>query len=121
MAINGRSFAERFSRWQVLAHNFKEAPVGGEALSEELAEIDTLLARARTLQDRQAQLRAESQRITKELGEVARQGDRIRSRVGSVLAGKLGFTSGSLVTYGFRPVKPPVRRRAAALPPPVGE
>jgi len=113
MAITGRSFAERVNRWQVLVHNLKESRAAGSDLDDELAAIGDLLAEARELQDRQAQLRSESQAITKRLGEIVGRGDRIRSRMGAVLQGKLGFASKELVRYGFHPLKPPPRRRAA--------
>jgi len=117
MAITGRSFAERVNRWQVLVHNLKESRAAGSDLDDELAAIGDLLAEARALQDRQAQLRSESQGITKRLGEIVGRGDRIRSRMGAVLQGKLGFTSEELIRYGFRPLRLPIRRRPRQAPP----
>ena len=112
MAIKGRSKSERFSRWQVLVNNAKQSPARRRRGSaKRLAQLDELLARVRTLENRQAQLRSESQAITKEIAELGRQGDRIRSRMGAYLEALFGFTSNELVRYGFRPRKLPPRRR----------
>ncbi len=114
MATIGRSLSERFGRWQVLAGNLRESPAAGAILDDELAEIESLLAEARDLQDQQARLRSRSQEITRRLNAIAGRGDAVRRRMGAVLRGKLGHTSEELVRYSFRPRKLPVRRRAAA-------
>jgi hypothetical protein len=90
MAITGFSLAERFSRWQVLANNLKETPTATAALSDELSQLDTLLAEARALQDRQAEFRSRFREITRQLVEIAQRGDNVRSRMGAILQGKLG-------------------------------
>jgi hypothetical protein len=120
MAVTGFSLSERFSRWQVLANNLKESQRAAPAISEELTEIDALLAEARTLQDRQAQFRSQAQEITKRLRVIAAQGDRIRSRMGAILQGKLGFTNEELIRYGFRPKKLPPKRRVVVQAAPGG-
>lgn len=115
MAI-GQSLAERINRWQTVANNLKETARATPAVAEELAEMETLLAEARGLQDRQAQVRGQSRELTKQLTVIAERGDKIRGRLGAILQGKLGFTSEELVTYGFKPRKPPVRRRLVLRP-----
>jgi hypothetical protein len=118
MAVTGNSFSERFSRWQVLVNNLKESqrPTTPN-VAEQLAELDALLAEARAHQDRQAQFRAQSQDITKKLLEIARRGDRVRSRLGAFLQNEIGFTTEELIRYGLKPRRLPPKVRVKLVTP----
>ena len=122
MAVKGFSLPDRFSRWQVLVNNLKESEQPTTPnVAEKLAELTALLAEARGLQDRQAQFRAQSQDITKQLYDIAGRGDRVRARLGAFLQSELGFTTEELIRYGLKPRRPPVRRRVKPGPEPEPE
>ena len=109
MAITGFSMSERFTRWQLLANNLKEAGVTN-LVDDELVQLDSLLVEARGLLERQEQARAQARAIRKQLVDIAQRGDSVRSRMGAVLQGKIGFTSQELIRYGFTPRRVPRRR-----------
>jgi hypothetical protein len=122
MAIKGNSLPARFNRWQVLVSNIKENQRSSPAILEKLAELEALLAEARALQDRQAQFRGQSQEITKQLIVIAGRGDRVRSRLGALLNGEIGFTTEELIRYGLNPRRlPPKTRRVVVVQAPATE
>ena len=102
MAARGQSLAERFSRWQVLVSNLRDAE-GFAHIGEELATLDRLLGEARALENRKDDLRSQVRGINAQLRAIASNGDGVRSRVGNNLLGKLGSTSEELIRYGFEP------------------
>jgi hypothetical protein len=109
MAARGQSLAERFSRWQVLVNNLRDAE-GFAHVGEELATLDRLLGEARALENRKDELRSQVRAINAQLLALARNGDGVRSRVGSNLHGKFGTTSEELIRYGFEPRRVTRRR-----------
>jgi hypothetical protein len=112
MAITGRSRSEQFALWQVLVNNLKESAVLPH-VSEEIAQLEALLAEARALQNRFESFRTQAREVQAELRRLGRQGNVIRGRLGANLRGKLGFTSESLIRYGYRPQPVVVRRRSS--------
>ncbi len=112
MAITGHSLSERFSRWQVLVNNLKESAVLPH-VTEEIAQLEALLAEARGLQDRYESFRTQAREVRAELLRVGRSGDAVRGRLGANLHGKLGFSSETLLRYGYKP-QPTTRRRTGA-------
>lgn len=121
MAITGNSRSEKFSRWQVLVNNLKESAALSH-VTEEMAQLEALLGQARSLQDRYEHFRTQAREVQAELDRLGRQGDEVRGRLGANLRGKLGFTSESLLRYGFKPNqvnrrKPAIRKAAAQSAP----
>ncbi len=110
MAITGQSRSERFTRWQVLVNNLKESAVLPH-VAEEIAQLEALLEEARTLQSRFEHFRTQAREVQAELQRIDRLGDTVRGRLGANLRGKLGFTSESLIRYGYKPRPAGVRRR----------
>src|SRR5438270_9747259 len=60
-------------------------------------------AEAQALVSEIARLRSELQKSTARLRTLARHGDMLRTRVGAILRGLLGYENEQLVQYGFRP------------------
>jgi hypothetical protein len=113
MAITGNSRSEKFSRWQVLVNNLKESAALPH-VTEEIAQLEAMLSQARALQDRYEDFRTQAREVLAELDQLGRAGDKVRGRLGANLRGKLGFTSESLIRYGYKPNAVPRRRVKAA-------
>ncbi len=114
MAARGQSLAERFARWQVLVSNLRGTE-GFTHIAEELGRLGELLDEARTLENRKDEMRSELRGINVRLRVLAREGDRLRSRMGSNLQGKFGTTSETLIRFGFEPRRIPRRRSKREL------
>lgn len=116
MAAKGQSKAEKFSRWEILLTNHK--PEDEEALhaKADLTELGTKLTEVRGLESRQEDLRSQARELVSRIQVVAKEGEKIRGRLGAHLKGKYGFESEVLVKYGFRPRPTVIRRRAKEKP-----
>jgi hypothetical protein len=112
MAAKGQSNAERFSRWEVMVTNAKPSLEEMPHIGEDVRSLESKLAEVRTLESRQEDLRSQAREITARIRAVARDGEKVRTRLGASLKGKFGFDSETLLKYGFRPRPPVVRRRA---------
>ena len=109
MAARGQSLAEKFSRWEVLITNTKPGVTEMPHMGGDLAELEQLLGQVRALESQQEDLRSQARAITARIRELARTGEKVRARMRANLNGKYGFTSETLVKYGFRPR--PINRR----------
>jgi hypothetical protein len=114
MAARGQSFAERFSRWQVLVNNLKDTE-GFTHVSEELANLERLLGEVRTLENQKDDLRSQVRGINARLRSLARDGDGLRSRLGANIQGKFGSASETLIRFGFEPLRFTRRRSKREL------
>ena len=114
MAFTGHSLSERMSRWQVLIGNLKEEQEALPHVTEDLTQLEALLPEVRALQDRYEAARAQAREANAELVRLAKEGDRIRGRLGATLRGRFGFDSEALIRYGYKPNRPSRRRRSAA-------
>jgi len=124
MAAKGQSFAEKVSRWGVAFATLKEHIGDMPHIEADLAEMERLLTEARSLEVRQEDLRGQAREIGARLKEIAKNGERLRSRLRSHLQAKYGPTSEALLKFGFRPVRVPRRRPVIVVeepeaPPPV--
>ncbi|HEX5760730.1 MAG TPA: hypothetical protein VF121_16195 [Thermoanaerobaculia bacterium] len=109
MAAKGHSFAERFARWQVLVDNLKDAEGLGHITGDH-QQLEQQLVEARTLESRVEDLRSQARTLNSRMKKLANDGDALRSRLGANLQGKFGFTSETLIKYGFKPRRVPRRR-----------
>jgi hypothetical protein len=110
MAVTGKSSAARTTRWDVLVSNqpsFPDIPY----IADDLEKLKELLAHARSLEARQEDLRSQARQASAELKQTLREGEKLRSRLGANLRGKLGFSDPELAKCGFRPRSTAVRRR----------
>jgi hypothetical protein len=103
MAAKGQSYAEKFSRWEVLVTNGKPSMTDMPQMTEDLTALEKMLGEVRTLESRQEDLRSQSRDLTKQIKVAAQEGEKIRSRLGSTLKGRFGSESEALVKYGFKP------------------
>ncbi len=117
MAAKGQSYAEKFSRWEILITNAKPGLPEMPHIGEDLTALEQKLTEARSLESRQEDLRAQARDLGKQIRSAARDGEKARARLGANLRAKYGFESDTLVKYGFKPRPQTVRRRAAAKPP----
>lgn len=118
MAAKGQSLAEKFSRWGVTASNLREHLEDMPHVAADLAEMDRMVSEARTLESRQEELRGQAREIGAQLKDLAKEGERLRSRLRAHLQAKFGATSESLLKFGFRPRRIPRRTRVAETPAP---
>lgn len=121
MDAKGQAFADRMGRWSVLITNGQENVAEVPHIVDDLAALESLQARARALDSLQQDLRSQFQGVSKELTEVVREGEKVRSRLGANLKGKYGFTSETLIKFGFRPVRITRRRKSAKKSVPEGQ
>ncbi len=118
MAAQGNSNAERVARWDTLVNNLEPAVAEIPHLSDTLAELKAVLIEARELTYKQDDLRAAAQNNNVALTDLVKRGDKIRGRLGAGLQFNYGFTSEMLLKYGFRPRRPPVKKKKADVTPP---
>ncbi len=116
MAANGQTLVARISRWETLVTNLEPDLPDLPYLSADVAELKEILRKSREFEAHQELLRAEAQGMTVERKSLALEGDRLRRRIGASLQWKHGFGSETLVKFGFRPRRPPVRTKAKAQP-----
>ncbi len=118
MAAKGQSLAEKFSRWGVTASNLREHLEDMPHVAADLAEMDRMVSEARTLESRQEELRGQAREIGAQLKGLAKEGEKLRSRLRAHLQAKFGPTSESLLKFGFRPRRTPRRTRSPETPAP---
>ena len=117
MAAKGNSNAERVARWDTLVNNLEPAVVEIPHLADTLAELKAVLIEARDLTYKQDELRAAAQNNNAALTDLVKRGDKIRGRLGAGLQFNYGFTSEMLLKYGFRPRRPPVKKKKGDVTP----
>lgn len=123
MAAKGSARSAKLSRWGTTIDNLRANLEQFPHISGEIGELEKLLIQGRELESRLDALRGQAQEVGAELRALTDQGEKLRSRLGAHLKAKYGFTSESLVRYGFRPLRI-VRARAKPAeptPPPVVE
>jgi hypothetical protein len=118
MAAKGQSYAEKFSRWEVLVTNGKPSTPDLPQIADDLTSLETMLGNVRSLESRQEDLRSQSRDLTKQIKVAAQAGEKVRGRLGATLKGKYGFDSEMLVKFGFKPRPQVVRRRPVTKPTP---
>ena len=118
MAAKGQSSAEKFSRWGITASNLREHLEEMPHVAADLAEMDGLLTQARTLESQQEAIRGQAREVTAQLKELAKSGEKLRSRLRSHLQAKFGPTSENLRKFGFAPRRIPRRTRVTETPAP---
>ncbi len=122
MDAKGQSTSDRLGRWTVTVTNTKEHLDEVPYLADDLAAMEEKLAKARALESLQESLRSEAQATSKTLREVVSEGEKLRARLGAGLRAKYGFTSETLIKFGFRPRRIPRRKKQEVeKPPPEGQ
>ncbi len=121
MAFISKSSAERTTRWDVMVSNLKPSLPEMPFVADDLDELEEVLAQTRALEALKADLRSQARQASAKIKTMLRKGDRLRSRLGANLKGKLGFSDPTLAKYGIRPRSTVVRRRKAGGTPPPAE
>jgi chromosome segregation ATPase len=120
MAAKGQSFAEKLSRWTVTASNLREHLEEMPHVAPDLEAMDKMISEARALESQLEGIRGQAREVGARLQELAKDGEKLRSRLRSHLQAKFGSTSESLVKFGFRPRRTPSRTRTPEEPAPEG-
>ena len=116
MAAKGQSSAEKFSRWGITASNLREHLEEMPHVAADLAEMDKLIVEARALESQQEAIRGQAREVTAQLQELAKNGEKLRSRLRAHLQARFGPTSESLLKFGFRPRRVPRRKPGTDAP-----
>lgn len=124
MAARGSARSAKLSRWGVTVGNLRANLEQFPHISPDLEEMEKMLSQGRELESRLDALNGQWREVAAELRALTDQGEKLRARLGAHLKAKYGFTSETLVRYGFRPMS--INRRRAApkpepTPPPAGE
>jgi hypothetical protein len=118
MAAKGKSYAEKWSRWEITISNLKEHAGDMPYLTDDVTQLEQMLTQARDLASKQEDLRGQAREINAKLRDLTKAGEKARSRLGANLNGKFGFTSETLVKFGFKPRRPPRRTKTVEKPAP---
>ena len=118
MAAKGQSLAEKVSRWGVAVSNLREHLEEMPHVATDLEAMDGMVSEARTLESQQEALRGQAREISARLKVLARDGEKLRSRLRSHLQAKFGPTSENLLKFGFRPRRTPRRTGSTETPAP---
>lgn len=116
MAAKGQSFAEKLSRWSVTVSNLREHLEEMPHVAPDLGEMDRMVSEARALENQQEALRGQAREVSARLQELAKEGEKLRSRLRSHLQAKFGPTSENLLKFGFSPRRIPRRARTPQAP-----
>ena len=116
MAAKGQSSAEKFSRWGITASNLREHLEEMPHVAADLTEMDRLIAEARALESQQESIRGQAREVTAQLQDLAKNGEKLRSRLRAHLQARFGPTSESLLKFGFRPRRTPRRKPGTETP-----
>jgi len=107
----GITFQRIVGDCELLSSNLKPLLTEMPLLQEESSALDTLIAKAKSLGNEQEVLTGRLREITRLRQETQRESQDMRSRVASLLRGKLGFKNESLLGFGIPP-----RKRARKKP-----
>ena len=118
MAAKGQSLAEKFSRWGVTASNLREHLEEMPHVAPDLEAMERMVAEARALESQQEGIRGQAREVSNQLQELAKEGEKLRSRLRSHLQAKFGPVSENLRKFGFAPRRIPRRTRLAETPAP---
>jgi hypothetical protein len=99
----GRSLAQRRSRWNLIIFSRKAIAEKLPHLVEDLNDLESVDKKIGTLSAKQVYYMAKVRETTKQLRTLSQKGDRLRGRIGASLRGRHGFDSAELIQYGFTP------------------
>jgi hypothetical protein len=97
------AIAESLSDWEGLVASASGVLFDDALLSEQLAELRTLLEQAKGLHARRMELEGERRAVAQALTEVTVQAKTIASRIRSKLKGVYGPNSSHLLRFGIKP------------------
>jgi hypothetical protein len=95
--------AESLSDWEGLVTSAGSVPFDDALLSEQLAELRTLLDQAKELHVRRMALEGERRATARALEEITKRAKTIAGRIRSKLKGVYGPNSAQLIRFGIKP------------------
>ena len=101
----GQSFQKIVSFCELLNATLKPQLTEMPHLQDESAELDALVAQAKSLSNEQEVLRGRLREITRLRREAELHGQDLRSRIAAQLRGKMGFANENLLGFGIPPRK----------------
>jgi hypothetical protein len=116
MAGNGQTLGARISRWNTLVTNLEPDLPDMQHLVGDITQLKEILRKSREFEAQQDDLRSQAQGTTATRKDLAAQGDRLRRRIGASLQWKHGFGSETLLKFGFRPRRQPLRTKKREAP-----
>jgi chromosome segregation ATPase len=112
------ALALTLGRWKelILSGRDKVAETKRKApdLAALLDELERRHERTGALEVERLRLKAEHQRVTREIREARAEGDEIAIRISNTLKGVFGIQSEALIQFGMRPKPRKYRRRSAS-------
>ena len=114
----GISFRKIVSFCELLSANLKPLLKDMPHLQDESIQLDTLIGRAKSLDNEQQVVVGRLREITRLRRESELEGQDLRSRVAAQLRGKLGFKNEVLLGFGITPRKRVRKTKAKPTPPP---
>lgn len=112
------ALALTLGRWKELILSGRNKVVETKAKAPDLAtlldELEDRHQRTSALEVERLRLKAEHQRVTREIRELRAEGDEIAIRISNMLKGVFGIQSEALIQFGMRPKPRKYRRRAAS-------
>ena len=112
------ALAMTLGRWRELILSIRDKVAEMKAKAPDLPallnELDDRHQRTIALETERLRLRAEQQRVTREIRELRTEGDEIAIRIANMLKGVFGLQSEALRQFGMRPKPRKYRRRSAA-------
>jgi len=97
------AIAESLSDWESLVASASGLSFDDALVSENLAELRTLLEKAKELHVQRMRLEGERRATARALAEITEQAKIIASRIRSKLKGVYGPNSSQLIRFGIRP------------------
>jgi hypothetical protein len=114
---NANSFSDKVLRWELLEAKLAPLLDTMPYIKPVHDDLVQLISTAKTHEFGLKSLRATSRQGAADRKVMMKQGDDIRSRLGSALAFEHGTTSVLLTEFGIRPRKPGGRKKKASPPP----
>ncbi|MFZ5883627.1 MAG: hypothetical protein ACOYYI_07615 [Chloroflexota bacterium] len=109
---SNRSFSDLLLRLGQLSAGLEARAGELDFLAEDHAALKALLDEARSLDEQQEALKARTQQVTAQLAAKQAKLEALESRIRAMLKGKYGAKSEALESFGVKPARSPVRKKA---------
>lgn len=104
-------FGKRINNWQLLNDNVKPHLAEMPQVQPVAAELETVIAEARAIDNEQEIARGRLRELTRMRQDAEKKGENLRRRLASFLRGTFGFTSERLIQFGVNPQPTKTRPR----------
>jgi hypothetical protein len=111
------SFADKIRSWDLRNNNLKPRLPDIPEAKDFQAQLEALIASAKTLDAEQNDLRGRLQETTRLRQETVLEGEDLKGRLAATLRARLGFKAEALLAFGLPPRRPRKRRTTAPADP----